>query len=99
MQNDGGRWGRHSCLSSAHSTIMHSPFCILHCSSTPEQNILSVPPRLATFPRMAQWPAAVLFDFDGVLVNSEPLHFQAFREVLAAEHIELSEDEYYRELI
>ena len=48
---------------------------------------------------MRDWPAAVLFDFDGVLVNSEPLHFQAFREVLAAEHIELSEDEYYRELV
>jgi len=48
---------------------------------------------------MRDWPAAVLFDFDGVLVNSEPLHFQAFREVLAAEHIDLGEDEYYRELI
>ncbi len=48
---------------------------------------------------MRDWPAAVLFDFDGVLVNSEPLHFQAFREVLAAENIDLSEEEYYRELI
>jgi len=48
---------------------------------------------------MRDWPAAVLFDFDGVLVNSEPLHFQAFREVLATEHIDLDEDEYYRELI
>jgi HAD superfamily hydrolase (TIGR01509 family) len=48
---------------------------------------------------MADWPAAVLFDFDGVIVNSEPLHYQAFREVLAAEHIELTEEEYYRELI
>jgi HAD superfamily hydrolase (TIGR01509 family) len=48
---------------------------------------------------MSQWPAAVLFDFDGVLVNSEPLHYQAFREVLAAEHIELSENEYYNDLI
>jgi HAD superfamily hydrolase (TIGR01509 family) len=48
---------------------------------------------------MSDWPAAVLFDFDGVLVNSEPLHFQAFREVFATEHIELSEEEYYRELI
>src|SRR3954454_25002886 len=47
----------------------------------------------------ADWPRAVLFDFDGVLVNSEPLHFQAFREVLAAEHIELTENEYYNELI
>jgi HAD superfamily hydrolase (TIGR01509 family) len=42
---------------------------------------------------------AVLFDFDGVIVNSEPLHFFAFHEVLKAEHIELTEDEYYREII
>lgn len=48
---------------------------------------------------MSDWPAAVLFDFDGVIVNSEPLHYQAFREVLATEHIELTEEEYYRELI
>ena len=48
---------------------------------------------------MPPWPLAVLFDFDGVIVNSEPLHFYAFTQVLAAEHIELSEDEYYRELI
>ncbi len=48
---------------------------------------------------MPQWPATVLFDFDGVLVNSEPLHFQAFAEVLKAEGIELGEEEYYRELI
>ena len=48
---------------------------------------------------MPPWPRAVLFDFDGVIVNSEPLHFRAFREVLAAEHIELGEEEYYRELI
>jgi beta-phosphoglucomutase len=46
-----------------------------------------------------RWPQAVLFDFDGVIVNSEPLHFLAFHEVLAAEKIELGEDEYYRELI
>ena len=48
---------------------------------------------------MPDWPAAVLFDFDGVLVNSEPLHFQAFRDVLATEHIDLTEDEYFGELI
>lgn len=48
---------------------------------------------------MHGWPAAVLFDFDGVLVNSEPLHFQAFRNVLASEKIELTEEEYYGELI
>src|SRR5215212_4349180 len=48
---------------------------------------------------MSHWPRAVLFDFDGVIVNSEPLHFQAFQEVFAAEHLELTEEEYYRELI
>jgi beta-phosphoglucomutase len=48
---------------------------------------------------MSHWPAAVLFDFDGVIVNSEPLHFWAFHEVLRGEQIELSEEEYYRELI
>ena len=45
------------------------------------------------------WPHAVLFDFDGVIVNSEPLHFLAFHEVLAGEKIELSEREYYNEMI
>lgn len=48
---------------------------------------------------MSSWPGAVLFDFDGVIVNSEPLHFWAFHEVLRDEHIELTEEEYYRELI
>ena len=58
-----------------------------------------MPRSAATFLVMPEWPAAVLFDFDGVIVNSEPLHFHAFHEVLAAERIELSEEEYYRELI
>ena len=48
---------------------------------------------------MNPWPQAVLFDFDGVIVNSEPLHFRAFYNVLMEEKIEISEREYYRELI
>jgi beta-phosphoglucomutase len=43
--------------------------------------------------------SGILFDFDGVIVHSEPLHFEAFRAVAADEKIELTEDEYYRELI
>ena len=39
--------------------------------------------------------SAVLFDFDGVIANSEPLHFRAFREVLAGEGLTLSESDYY----
>lgn len=36
-----------------------------------------------------------MFDFDGVLANSEPLHFQSFRDVLAAQAIDLTETDYY----
>ncbi len=48
---------------------------------------------------MSKWPGGVIFDFDGVLVNSEPLHFRAFEEVAAAEKIQLTEAEYYSELL
>jgi len=37
---------------------------------------------------------AVLFDFNGVIINDEPLHQQAFRDVLAAEGVGLTESEY-----
>jgi HAD superfamily hydrolase (TIGR01509 family) len=39
---------------------------------------------------------AVLFDFDGVLVNSEPLHYRALRDCLQPEGIEISQAEYAR---
>ena len=48
---------------------------------------------------MSLWPRALLFDFDGVIVDSEPLHFMAFVEVLRGEHIDLTEEEYYNTLI
>jgi HAD superfamily hydrolase (TIGR01509 family) len=38
---------------------------------------------------------AIVFDFDGVIANSEPLHFRAYRDVLAGEHITLTEADYY----
>ena len=38
---------------------------------------------------------AIVFDFDGVLANSEPLHFRSFQHVLAGEGITLSERDYY----
>ena len=38
---------------------------------------------------------AIVFDFDGVIANSEPLHYRAFREVLAVSGAELSEQDYY----
>jgi HAD superfamily hydrolase (TIGR01509 family) len=38
---------------------------------------------------------AIVFDFDGVIANSEPLHFRAFRDVLAGEGVTLTEADYY----
>jgi len=38
---------------------------------------------------------AVVFDFDGVIANSEPLHFRAFHDVLAAQGVTLSKADYY----
>jgi beta-phosphoglucomutase len=38
---------------------------------------------------------AVIFDCDGVIVDSEPHHLKAFKEVLAEEGISLSTEEYY----
>jgi beta-phosphoglucomutase len=39
---------------------------------------------------------AVVFDFDGVLVNSEPLHYRSLRECLLPEGIAIDEEEYLR---
>jgi beta-phosphoglucomutase len=38
---------------------------------------------------------AIVFDFDGVLANSEPLHYRAFRDVLADEEVTLTVADYY----
>ena len=38
---------------------------------------------------------AVVFDFDGVIANSEPLHFKGYRDVLAPEGVMLGESDYY----
>ena len=38
---------------------------------------------------------AVVFDFDGVIVDSEPMHLAAFQQILAREGHTLSRDDYY----
>src|SRR5688572_1610755 len=38
---------------------------------------------------------AVVFDFDGVLADSEPLHLRAYQEVLSEVCIPLERDDYY----
>jgi beta-phosphoglucomutase len=42
---------------------------------------------------------AIVFDFDGVIANSEPLHYQGFRDVLAEASIALTESDYYARLL
>ena len=42
---------------------------------------------------------AILFDFDGVIVDSEPLHCRAYLETSAAVGIPLTEAQYFSELI
>lgn len=41
----------------------------------------------------------ILFDLDGTLADTEPLHFIGFSETLRAEGIELSREEYFSRLI
>jgi beta-phosphoglucomutase len=38
---------------------------------------------------------AIVFDFDGIIIDAEPLHLKAFQAVLGANGISLSEEEYY----
>ena len=38
---------------------------------------------------------AVIFDFDGVIADSEPLHFRAFQQALAEDGLELTPKDYY----
>jgi len=42
---------------------------------------------------------AIFFDFDGVLVDTEPLHLRAFQKVLTAEGLPLSEQDYYAKYV
>lgn len=42
---------------------------------------------------------AIVFDFDGVLSDSEPLHLRAYQQVLAAMGQTVSREEYYTELL
>jgi HAD superfamily hydrolase (TIGR01509 family) len=38
---------------------------------------------------------AAIFDFDGVIADSEPLHFRALRDALRSEGVDIAEAEYY----
>jgi HAD superfamily hydrolase (TIGR01509 family) len=42
---------------------------------------------------------AILFDFNGVLIDDEPIHYELLRRVLGEEGIEVDEEGYYRDYV
>ena len=44
---------------------------------------------------MSRHLQAIVFDFDGVIANSEPLHLLAFQQALAEDGVDLSATDYY----
>jgi beta-phosphoglucomutase len=42
---------------------------------------------------------AVVFDFDGVIADSEPLHLRAYQRVLQQEGLQLTREEYYAQYL
>ena len=42
---------------------------------------------------------AIIFDFDGVITDSEILHFRAFNQILAAYNIEITKKAYYTDYL
>jgi HAD superfamily hydrolase (TIGR01509 family) len=41
----------------------------------------------------------ILFDFNGLVVDDEPIHFELFQKVLADEEIELTEEVYWKDYL
>jgi beta-phosphoglucomutase len=50
--------------------------------------------KIGSEPLTASMIQAIFFDFNGVIINDEALHLKAYQEVLAAEGMTLSVDEY-----
>lgn len=42
---------------------------------------------------------AVVFDFNGILVDDEPIHFRLFQKVLAEEGLDLTEEDYWEKYL
>src|SRR5262250_1546346 len=95
------RRGSTSCERQALSSAVLSVLCGLHlshrCSLNHHRRSLIGRARLPPTPLIMDNSAvlrAVIFDCDGVIADTEPLHFATFRRVLAERGITLEEDEY-----
>lgn len=47
---------------------------------------------------MSKSVQAILFDFNGVIINDERIHLKAYREILTSEGVELSDADYFASL-
>ena len=65
----------------------------LTARSQPGQKI----PKIGSSTR-GQMIQAIFFDFNGVIINDERIHLKAYREVLAAEGVELTDEDYFASL-
>ena len=54
-----------------------------------------VPANLLRQRSRAQMIEAILFDFNGVIIDDERIHLKAYREVFVAEGVSLSDEEYF----
>ncbi len=87
----------------------YHPYCYysdeFDCPFPPPENRLAIavqagerlPQARSGEPRCRRRAAlqAIVFDFDGVIADSERLHLRAYQDVLAAEGVTLSSDAYY----
>ena len=48
---------------------------------------------------MSEFPRAVLFDFDGVIVNSEPVHLRAFQLAAREKGIDIHKEHSMKKLV
>lgn len=62
----------------------------------PKSDAKLIPDRPRKFiPNMTQ---AIFFDFNGVIINDERIHLKAYREILSAEGVELTDEDYFASL-
>ena len=42
---------------------------------------------------------AVIFDFNGIIVDDEPIHFQLFQKTVALKKVKLTQEDYYQKYL
>ena len=46
-----------------------------------------------------KWLQAIIFDFDGVIADSERLHLRSYQDILAPEGVTISTDDYLQKYL